>query len=945
MALNLLGRFNIVNGSFFSGYDTGDVIEIYYNDSTTNVEKYLNGGNFTSAPPITKWHVDNGYATVTITNYEFCEGTTLNTFTNIYDPNQDWYSSFPYFIQRTVLNSPTCSAVVCDIQQQGTATVGQATSGSADGSIEITVSSSVTVRFKIVDPSSLPDYDSMEAATSSSGSNYTKSFTGLIKGIHWVYALDSNGCSVLTPVAVTEDLTASYADKYYFDYKDWQDVTHRCTIKEAGYSGSSTELSNSGETPVKLMWGSTTNQDRLNTILGGSMMVQLVSETDQQWANEFKVINEKQYLVEITQGANVIQRGYIVPEIYEEPYIEEPYIVTGLRIVDGLADLQNVTYTITPWTAAEGWTDGQRITGDQSIIDILNYCLSKTGIKQNIRSCINYYADAQSSGATDDPLKQTYINNDCFVVDDEPLNCFEVIRSILSSLPQPCCIFSAEGYWYIWPIQQTADTVDYREFNSAGVYSSNGTITSRIDVDAIVKGANVRFSGVYDTINAIENRLILDSVFNDFTAENVEPSGLPKGWTPVLNGQTGSFSMDSNNEYLEANFSPDTSGAAYIVSKVSSNSYTENDNIKLSIEFQVVNNLSFKVPYSKVRFSVKAGTKYLGLDGLWYSYEIINERIVESYNTDETIEVLASFDETQDAADIEIKLYQCVPFLIDTEAVTLTTLYNNIRAIDIDDYLGDASGQALQVGYRLLGKSDLGTINDRSRQYRYYSLQLDDSPQSEPDTLSVTAGTRNGSDYLWVLDDRTSAETPTSGGRAFNEYQKGFFVKYKSVKITTESINPTDDSVKNNSFTINENNNQNLDYNLSFFDIDETVPNAEKRILNYWKLSSGSPITTGWNNTDLTQNNVKSQDFIKTFLGQLYKLPTKILTLNGRQNIHVYPYHTMRITYDDNLLLKWDRLEWNMKMMFFNGELSEVGSDTPVVLKAYKDNSYSSGYS
>lgn len=945
MSLNLLGRFNINNGSYFSGYNTGDVIEIYYNDATGVIQKYKNGGGLSGGEPITSWHVNNGYASVTITNYEFCESTTLNTFTNIYDPLQSWYSSFPYFVRRTILNSPTCSAVVCDIEQQGTTTVVQATSGTADGSITITVSSSSTVKFALVDPSNLPIYDSMQSATTTNGSNYTKSFTLLLKGTYNVYALDANGCSILTIAIVTEDITASYADKYYFDYKDWQNVTHRCTIKEANYSGSVTELNYSGATPVKLMWGSTSSQDRLATVLGGSMMVELVSETDQQWANEFKIINEKQYLVEITQGANVIQRGYIVPEIYEEPYIEEPYIVTGLRIVDGLADLQNITYTVTPYTEAEGWTDGQRITGNESIIDILTFCLSKTGIKQNIRSCINFYADEQNNGATDDPLKQTYLNNDCFVVDNEPTSCYDVIQSILSSLPQPCRIFSAEGYWYVWPIQQTADTVDYREFTTAGAYSSNGTITSRIDVDSIINGANVRFSGIYDTINAVENRIINNQLVSDFTAENVEPGGLLKNWTPVLNGDTGSFIMDAQGEYLQAEFNVNQSGEAYITTDIKNTNYTTNDKITFNVGYRIDKKFEYQPPYVKLRFMIKAGSKYLGLDGNWYSYEIINEAIVKEYNTDATLEIEATFDEIGTEATVEIRLYSVVPFKEDfVGGSTFTSLRTLIEAKDIDNWTGN--NDALPLGYSIMGSTDVSHLyGSGAKSYFYFTLQQAGTGDNTRD-CNVTASVRNSSLYEWTYDTGVGVVPPTNEtSRSYLTYINGLYGKYKSIQVNISSITNQDDSVKINALSINENNNQNLDYNLSFFDIDETVSNAEKRVVNYWKLSNGEPILLGWNNIDLTQNNVKSQDFIKTLLGELYKLPTKILTLSGRQNNHVYPYHLMRITYDNNLLLKWDRLEWNMKQMIFNGELSEVGSDTPVVLKAYKDNSYTSGYS
>ena len=940
MAEQLLGRFVINNGTYFDGYATDDEIEIYYNDTTGSITKYKNGGAITSGPSISKWHIDNGYASVSITNYEFCDSTTLITFTNIYDPESLWYPSFPYFIRRQVLNSPTCAVtpVTCDITQQGSPIVTKPTTGNFDGSISVFVSSSAVVRFQLGLPEQ-QSYDSMAAATSVIGSLYTKSFTGLSKGSYTIFALDANGCSLSIPVTVTEDIQNSYGTKYYFEYRDWQNVLYRCNVKKKAYSGGSTELTSSGADPVKLIWGSTSSQSKIGNILGGSMMIQLVSVTDQQWANEFNVISEKEYLVEILQGSDIIQQGYVVPEIYEEPYIEEPYPVS-LRVVDGLADLSNVTYTNFQWTDVQGWQSGQRLTGISSIIDIITFCLQKTGISQPLRSYINTYADEHSSGATDDPLKQTYLNNDTFVIDDKPLSCIQVIDRILKALPQPAAIFSGGGKWHIFPIEQTSETVDYREYDTAGDYSTNGTLTSRIDVDSIVKGANVRYDSVFNEINVIEERQIQNGLLNDFIPENIQ-NGLPLGWTPVLNGEVGSFKMDAQNEYLEAKFGVEQNGKSYISSTAKANTYTQNDKIKIQIELNIVKRFEYNPPYVKVKFMVKAGSKYLGLDGNWYSYEIINQQLVSEYNKDQTIEIEAAFDEAASNSDIEIRLYSVSPFETDfTGGTTFTSLKNLIEARDIDNW--NSNSDAIPLNYSILGSIDYSAVHGAgATNYFYFTLNPAETGNNTRDS-DVTASVRTASFYEWTFTSAIGVIPPTAGSRSENIYKEGCFIKYKSFQITTEADNPTNEETKTTKLVISEENNKPLDYPVYFFDIDETVTNAKKRIINNWLLSSGEPIVLGWNN--LTQSNVTSQLLVGSFLGRLFKLPTKTLTLNGRQDNVVYPYHIMRITYDDNTVLKWNRLKFDMKKIMFNGELSQIESDTAVSLKAYKDNSYSNGY-
>jgi hypothetical protein len=265
-----------------------------------------------------------------------------------------------------------------------------------------------------------------------------------------------------------------------------------------------------------------------------------------------------------------------------------------------------------------------------------------------------------------------------------------------------------------------------------------------------------------------------------------------------------------------------------------------------------------------------------------------------------------------------------------------------IQARDIDDWTGN--GDALPLGYRILGSTDAsGDFGTGARIYYYFSLQAVGTGESTRDS-TVTASVRTGANLEWTFERALTYIPPDLNVFNFASL-RGMIGKFRNVSVNTSRQNGIDETIKFNTLAINDNNNQTLDYDLSFFDIDESVPNAEKRVLNYWKLSNGNPISLGWNSADATQLNVKSQDFIKTFLGQLYKLPTKILTLSGRQDTHLYPYHIMRRSTDNGLLLKWDRLEWNMKMMMFNGEGSEVGSDTAVSLKAFKDDAFTNGFS
>jgi len=946
MALNRLGKFVILNGTYFSGYDTGDEIICYYNDTLGTLEVYRNGTLITSGPVISSWHVSNNYVTGKVSNFTFCDGSDLISFTDGSGGTLPWFPSFPYFLKQSQKNSPSCGIIICDITFKGSPVIVEATPALSDGSITVSVSSSSVVKFSTTFNQ---DYNAMQAADSVASDTYTKTFSNLSKGTYTIYTKDANNCETFRTVVVEENTFGSYGAKYFFDFRDWQNLLHKCTIKETGYSGANTELDYSGSTPVNLIWGSTTSQGKLNNILGGSIELELVSESNQQWANIFKAVSEKQFLVEITQGANVIQRGYVIPDTYDEPWEKDPYIVS-LRAADGIADLSNKFYTVGDYSEDTGWKDGQRVTGISSIIEILTFCLQKTGINQGIRSCVNVYADEQNSAATDDPLAQTYLDNSSFITeDDKPLTCQEVIRMVLSSFPEPSVLFSANGLWWVFPVDQRTSTVDYRDFSLSGAYSANGTITSITDIDNISKGAGLQFGSVYKDLSIVEHRKLAPSLFKEFKPENIQ-GGLPIGWTPILNGESGSWRMDWRDEYLIADFSVfDGNGRSYVTNKSTSNSFTPNDKINVKIDYNIATNVAvLNLPYVKMRWMLKAGSKYLAGSGEWVTYKTVNEQIVSTYDTDVSIEITTDMIESVSSSDIEFRLYSVNGIEHDFElnyrgigTIPLSPLANE----DIDDWLG--SGESIPAGYktqvRVNRSEDVLSALGPGFGIYYYSLQVTSQNIRNPNIVGVTAGTRDAYYYRWILDDIVGYELPFGVPIPGGNFPA--LVKYKNATVNIYSAEEPDETVKVRTFVSGGNNVRNLAYDMGAFDLASDITNGTNSVINYWRLSTGNPISLGWNSADLSVNNSNSQTFVLNYLLRLFKFPTKTLNLTGRQDTHVFPYHIMRMVTDNNTIYKWNRLEWNMKMMMFSGELSELGSDTVIEIKAYKDNSYSNGYS
>jgi len=91
--------------------------------------------------------------------------------------------------------------------------------------------------------------------------------------------------------------------------------------------------------------------------------------------------------------------------MFVAPYGYQPDL--SLTFIDQLNRLDKFQYA-----------DGNKLYNDRSLIKIIAEGLRKTDLELPIRVAVNMYEDSHDSAASDDPLDQTFIDQETFYDDD-----------------------------------------------------------------------------------------------------------------------------------------------------------------------------------------------------------------------------------------------------------------------------------------------------------------------------------------------------------------------------------------------------------------------------------------------------------------------------------------------------------------------------------------------
>ncbi len=765
MAEVLIKRIQFTSANPFGEYIAGDVVEVYYDASadptpivggTVGYKVKYNGGYISSGADVA--YQDKPYKNTTISNPIICNGTTR------IGPGID-RNAFPYAYNVLYPNSPSCTVdpepVVCNLNVIGVPQVTPASSEIVnDGQIIIAASSTNLIQYKL----------NSDFVYGDGTGQTTGIFTGLAPGTYRIYLRDSKNCPANTLVTVGID--TSYGDWKIVTYKNeriskrtWIRVQKKLFTDPATYSIA-------GDEPFTVSSRGEFNNDKFTPVFQTTAQLKLGSQTNFEYQGiftnnpkGFRVKYYKDLPDDYNEGTDPYQTGdrvflletpagdilgkvyesladdnidnnpfdslswteipideylkwigYVLPQQYMEDYKAPPYY-TSISCKDGISDLANLLFV---------QDDGQDFYGRTRTIELIAFCLRKTGLNLNIRSAVNMYATDMDQGDADDPLDQAYVDPEAFYLNGTP-----TIDYVLNELIRPyrARLLQWDGCWNIVRIEEMVDAYDYREFNPYGTYQSNSSFDPLVEVrtktqDGLAwagENQNLELRPGYGKSrvvyhlgpkpNILRNgdfraKSFFSPLLNSYISE-VDRNGFQLV-APYAIAEGMEFLDSGNVAYTMTSDAPVTSGEAYLQSDTYQMSMGLSNTIKISVTFKLPVPLArglavddegnlqfywrpFTCRYQKVRLLVQLGNRYLQSDGTW---TITRSEVVcycDTFGEYASFELTASSPGEDFASDHDFKVRIYHSWQGHAEFQTLADL--KARVTDAGNYRGtyDAS--------------------------------------------------------------------------------------------------------------------------------------------------------------------------------------------------------------------------------------------------------------
>lgn len=252
--------------------------------------------------------------------------------------------------------------------------------------------------------------------------------------------------------------------KYWLEYNDVMNVSHRLEIYDDAFSGTETEINGN----VFLEAASVINP--LEAIRGSALRVQLHANTSLTFDDLY---SENQKSIPIIYQRDSVEKfkGWLTPDGWYEDFVKNEWLVS-FDCVDGLGYLENLSFVDND--------TGLQIIGYKTMLEVISLALIRTGVQQNINVDIQVFytglADTVSILENATLISDRYIKED----GDTIMSCENVLRDILE--PFGACITSRDGEWFIYKPNQlvTSPILSYFRYDYLGVALSPTTSTKDI---------------------------------------------------------------------------------------------------------------------------------------------------------------------------------------------------------------------------------------------------------------------------------------------------------------------------------------------------------------------------------------------------------------------------------------------------------------------------------
>lgn len=245
----------------------------------------------------------------------------------------------------------------------------------------------------------------------------------------------------------------SYGLKYWNEFKNYYDETIRIEILGNGYSGSELEIK-TGATPLIISYpGDDTNL--YNPILGSQAKITLLSESDFQFV-DLHNSDARAHRVDIYKESVLDWTGWVLPDLFTEPYIAPPYYVE-VTARCGLGELKEAEMPteVNQLRRESGWVVEAKTRSD--LFSIIANALLSIETTVYLNEAINVYSSV-SDTINDSPIANTTINVSAY----EGKTIYEAISDMLITFGAR--LYQMNGEWWIVRAKEAGETLSVRRW-------------------------------------------------------------------------------------------------------------------------------------------------------------------------------------------------------------------------------------------------------------------------------------------------------------------------------------------------------------------------------------------------------------------------------------------------------------------------------------------------